>query len=552
MKRFAWVWILIVSCAVLGIAAMAVMTRHVMRLEQETRTARLRAEHADNVRLALWRMETEANAVLLLENTRGTAEFLQAAPGQKPDYVRQYFQLESGSVSVMEGAGKEDVDRLEKIMFSPSVSAVTGMSNCQAVHTVANAWMANSTAWGQTTALQTPALEEQVQQMQVLEKSKRLEVVERSYNSIKSPNIAQNATIPGGPEIMIAGNHRPLWLEGELFLVRQVLGANRPTMQGVWLRTDILKQRLLDAARDLFPQANLVALPHGEASKNDAMALVSLPWRLEVKEVMDDSPILHSPAMTAMRFAWGGLALAFVAGSVLVIGLVRLSERRAAFVSSVTHELRTPLTTFQLYTELLANGMVRDEGKRQHYFETLQRESDRLGHLVENVLAFAQVERGSARGGVRTITWSELWPTILERMKTRLEQAGLHLTVVMEPQEADIALRMDPAALEHILLNLVDNAVKYAQPRTKDEVVLTCRCDRKGWEISLRDYGPGIVVRERKKIFRAFHKSAQAAAMSQPGVGLGLSLSKRLAKSMGAELLYREAEGGGACFVLRG
>jgi signal transduction histidine kinase len=547
MRRFAWVWSVIALCAVLGIAAMTVMTRHVMRLEQETRTARLRADHADKVRLALWRMETEANAMLLLENTRGTSGFLQVTADQKPEYVRQYFQIEAGAVRVMESADKEDADRLQSILMSPNLSAATAMNNCQAVHAVANAWVANSVAWGPPVVAAEP-----VQQMQQIEKGKRQEAVERTYNSIKSPNISQSTPIDGSSLMMIAGNHRALWLGEELFLVRQVLGANLPTMQGVWLRTDVLKKRLLDVARDLFPQADLAAISQEGTSGSDAMALVSLPWRLEVKEVIDVSPIYHSPAMTAMRFAWGGLALAFVAGSVLVIGLVRLSERRAAFVSSVTHELRTPLTTFQLYTELLANGMVRDEGKRQSYFETLQRESDRLGHLVENVLAFAQVERGSARGGVRSMEWREFWPSIIERMKTRLEQAGLTLTLVMEPQAQDRTWRVDPAALEHILLNLADNAVKYAQPREKDEVVLTCRNDGRGWEISLRDYGPGIAMGERRKIFRAFHKSAQAAAMSKPGVGLGLSLSKRLAKSMGAELLYREAEGGGACFVLRG
>jgi K+-sensing histidine kinase KdpD len=169
---------------------------------------------------------------------------------------------------------------------------------------------------------------------------------------------------------------------------------------------------------------------------------------------------------------------------------------------------------------------------------------------VENVLAFAQVERGSARGGHCLIKWSELWPPILQRMKARLESAGMELQMDMQSDDAEV--RMDPAALEHILMNLVDNAIKYATPRQQDAVVLTCRSDAKGWEISLRDYGPGIVMSERRKIFRAFHKSAQAAALSKPGVGLGLSLSKRLAKSLGASLSYQAAEGGGARFVLRG
>jgi signal transduction histidine kinase len=67
-------------------------------------------------------------------------------------------------------------------------------------------------------------------------------------------------------------------------------------------------------------------------------------------------------------------------------GMMALSERRASFVSSVTHELRTPLATFKLYSEMLADGMVREEAKKQQYLETLTGEADRLGHLVENVL----------------------------------------------------------------------------------------------------------------------------------------------------------------------
>lgn len=549
MKRYAWIWIVILFCALLGIAAMSVMTRHVMRLEHESRTARLRAEHVDKVRLALWRMETEANGLLLLENTRGTAHFLRVTPEQKPDYVRLYFQLESGHVNVMQGASVEDNERLQTIMSSPSQSLIAAGSNCQAVHAVASAWQERAVTTQKQAA--TWAIQ---QAPQDIERSKRQEAVNRVYLQMKSGNIERKQVESANPEVtLIAGNYRPLWMNGELFLVRQLLDAEQPMMQGVWLHADSLRKRLLEVARDLLPEANLISTRLTEMGEggNDAMALVSLPWRLEVKEIIDDSPIMHSPAMAALRFAWLGLALAFVAGLVLVIGLVRMSERRATFVSSVTHELRTPLTTFQLYTALLANGMVKEESKRQGYFETLQREADRLGHLVENVLAFAQVERGSARGGVMSMAWVALWPPIIERLKARLEQAGFSLMVAVETVDAEAALRVDPVALEHILLNLVDNAIKYAQPSEKNEVWLTGNCTGLGWEVSLRDYGPGIPMAERKKIFRAFHKSAQAAAMSKAGVGLGLSLSKRLAKSMGAELLYRDTEGQGACFVLR-
>lgn len=537
---------------------MSVMTRHVMRLEHETRAARLHAEQAEKMRLALWRMESEANALLLLENTRGTKDFLRINQEQIPDHVRVYFQMDhAGKLQCMDGATDADQKQLQVIMKSPSASAAgtNDLVMCQA----ASGWVANSAKWESSLATNDSA-----EISQVAEKGKRVESYNRTMSQMKMGNIETRPAAVDQPETTwIAGNYRPLWLDGELFLVRALLGAGGNSMQGVWLRTDDLKLRLLGLTNDLFDDAELVptetalssvVLPASEnlaeALPGEALALVSLPWKLQVSEEIDPTPIHHSPAMTALRFAWVGLTIAFAAGLVLVIGLMRLSERRATFVSSVTHELRTPLTTFQLYSDMLASGMVRDESKRQGYFETLRREADRLGHLVENVLAFAQVERGSARGGVREIAWQQIWPSIIERMKTRLEHAGLQLKVVMENSDPERVVRIDVAALEHILLNLTDNAAKYAQPHTLPEVVFSCRAHEKGWEICLRDFGPGIAASDRRKIFRAFHKSAQAAALSKPGVGLGLSLSKRLAKSMGADLSYRDGEAGGACFVL--
>src|ERR1043165_39773 len=101
--------------------------------------------------------------------------------------------------------------------------------------------------------------------------------------------------------------------------------------------------------------------------------------------------------------AWACIELTIVATAVTLRGIVSLSERRGAFVSAVTHELRTPLTTFKMYSEMLASDMVRDAQKRRQYLETLCSEANRLSHLVENVLAYARLERGSARGRVETV-----------------------------------------------------------------------------------------------------------------------------------------------------
>jgi len=559
MKNVFWTWGITLLCALLGIAAMSGMSRHVMRLERENHTARYEKEHAEKIRLALWRMESEASAILLLENTRSSKNFLEISTEDKPEHVRSYFQYDmNGNHLQSSPSDKEKEATLRGILSNPSNrSCGSKVSNsCVAVHTA-------NLPWGQQITSYNSINLQKVEIQPEFEKSIRAEQRMRNLGQMKGGNIEQTIQV-ANEEILIAGDYRPLWMDEELFLVRKLIGANKNVMQGVWLDQSILKQRLLYLTNDLFSKAELLptlldnslmtpdqpALIVSQPATDDPLALVSLPWRLEAQLSMQGTSNENSAAITALRFAWIGLAVAFVAGTALVLGLLRLSERRATFVSSVTHELRTPLTTFQLYTDLLANGMVREAEKQQTYFETMRREAIRLGHLVENVLAFAKVERGSARGGLRPVKWGEILPNIMEQMQSRLQQADLTLDAQFHESDLTKCLTTDPVALEHILLNLADNAAKYAHPHSQPKVIFHLTDGDDGWKITFRDFGPGIERTERRNIFLPFHKSAQVAANSKTGVGLGLSLSKRLAKSIKAKLSYLPAQDGGACFVI--
>ena len=158
------------------------------------------------------------------------------------------------------------------------------------------------------------------------------------------------------------------------------------------------------------------------------------------------------------------VVLAVLATSLLVRGIMRLSERRASFVSAVTHELRTPLTTFRLYSDMLESGAVKEE-KRGHYLSVLSREADRLSHLVENVLAFSRIERGNARSKVEETPVGELLERSRERFEARLATAGLTLDIETSDSTH---VRADTAAVEHIpqqvamIEALVDKGHAYA------------------------------------------------------------------------------------------
>jgi len=144
---------------------------------------------------------------------------------------------------------------------------------------------------------------------------------------------------------------------------------------------------------------------------------------------------------------------------------------------------------------------------------------------------------------------------LLERLKARLQeradQAEMKISVEVLEDAMSVSIRADPAAVEQILFNLVDNACKYATPAANRTLHVTTNRDGGEVIVRVRDHGPGISRSAASRLFRPFSKSAGDAANSAPGVGLGLALSRRLARGMGGDLRLDPGPHDGACFELR-
>jgi signal transduction histidine kinase len=241
--------------------------------------------------------------------------------------------------------------------------------------------------------------------------------------------------------------------------------------------------------------------------------------------------------------------LAAVAVAILLRGVLDLSERRRVFVSAVTHELRTPLTTFRLYADMLADGMVSAEEKRRQYLDRLRGEAERLSHLVENVLFYSRVESGRAGATRETVELGAFLRETTARLDELARAAGLRL--VFEPPGPDpIPARLDRSALEQVLVNLVDNACKYASGAEPADVTIDVHRRDGRAVIRVRDHGPGLSPADRRRLFREFSKSDREAAATRPGVGLGLALSRRLMRAQGGDLTVDETVTDGAAFVV--
>ncbi|MFT5905094.1 MAG: signal transduction histidine kinase [Cryomorphaceae bacterium] len=351
----------------------------------------------------------------------------------------------------------------------------------------------------------------------------------------------------------------PLWLDGELMLVRKASYSNSDSVQGIWLNKTVLIEKLLAEIHDLFPHAKLVPakqdivnLLKGHKIKGDETTMLTIPLRL----IHNDLALVNANPIGYMNgpigLAWLGAILAIIACYFMLKSVLKMSERRAAFVSSVTHELRTPLTTFRLYSDLLSSGMVKDKEKQQSYLNTLKHESERLTHLVENVLSYSQIERGSAKAKVENISLYEFIQRIEPRLNERAQEDEMFVNTVFSDSSSDESLHIDITAVEQIIFNLVDNACKYASSEEHGkEITLLAEVKNKKINIQICDQGDGIARSEQKRLFKPFHKSAQEAANTKPGVGLGLALCKRLAKAMRGDLIIaKKSKTKGACFHL--
>ena len=238
--------------------------------------------------------------------------------------------------------------------------------------------------------------------------------------------------------------------------------------------------------------------------------------------------------------------LALVLGGVLLVLEITRERResmlKTGFVSNVSHELKTPLTAVRLSAEMLREGRVKEEAQAR-YLEVIVRESERLTRLVDNVLDFGRLERGRRKFNLEARDVNELL-SVAEAQRPRVEAAGLTLMVRSAPMPVMRTFDLD--AVGQVLVNLIDNAVKYAASGKTVEVAVSER-----GEITVADRGPGIAAKHRSRIFERFYRCDDSITAKSSGSGLGLSISSRLMAGMGGELVFAPRAGGGAVFTIK-
>jgi two-component system, OmpR family, phosphate regulon sensor histidine kinase PhoR len=224
----------------------------------------------------------------------------------------------------------------------------------------------------------------------------------------------------------------------------------------------------------------------------------------------------------------------------------RLSNLKSEFVANVSHELKTPLALVRMFGELLQTGRADTEDKRRQYLSIIVNESDRLNALIENVLDFAKVERGQASYEFSPTQLAEPVSRAVEACRVRAEREGVALELTVEDVPE---LMLDERAVEIAVINLVDNALKYAPDGKRVSVV--ARAVPGGAEVCVTDQGPGIAPEDRKRIFERFVRGKAAIGKQVRGSGIGLSLVKHIAEAHGGSIRVDDAPPHGSVFTLR-
>jgi two-component system phosphate regulon sensor histidine kinase PhoR len=273
-------------------------------------------------------------------------------------------------------------------------------------------------------------------------------------------------------------------------------------------------------------------------------------WLLLVvdKDTGEQEALRHKRIVDS--FLIGGAVTVILAG----LGFLAIAIRRerksnalkSEFISNVSHELKTPLSIISMFGEMLAKGRTKSPEQANEYAEIIWRESVRLGRLIDNVLDFAKIERGMGVYEFAETDVGEVVARAVDLVERRLANAEMTLDTKIEPELPPTML--DANAFTLAVLNLIDNAIKYAADGKKIELSLAKENDQ--LVLIVHDFGPGIDPEEHDRIFERFYRARAMRLKPIRGSGIGLALVQHIARAHGGDVTVTSTPGQGATFRL--
>ena len=349
----------------------------------------------------------------------------------------------------------------------------------------------------------------------------------------------------------------------------QIIGVAGLLIDKAYFKETYLPRIIRAAAQKFFPgeeQANLILAAYDEAGGVVAAtepltqegAEVKVPlqfpfprWHLGVQsrgptqDQLGRRQLVLGLSLTALMtlIIVGGLVFALRAAA----REMKLSQMKTDFVSNVSHELRTPLSSIRVFGEFQRLGRVKDPSKVREYGEYIETESRRLTQLINNILDFSRIESGQKTYRFVRADVREIVDETLRTFAVRLQQSGFAVTVEAPEQELPPAV-VDPEAVGQVIVNLLDNAVKYSGAAR--EIIVRVGEQDGHVTVEVSDQGVGIPAEEQAKIFERFHRVSTGLVHDVKGSGLGLSLVKHIIEAHGGKVTLQSELGRGSAFTV--
>jgi two-component system phosphate regulon sensor histidine kinase PhoR len=253
-------------------------------------------------------------------------------------------------------------------------------------------------------------------------------------------------------------------------------------------------------------------------------------------------------ALLARSAGWSALIIGVAVFALILVGLsfylflmikeVRLNQRQANFIDSVTHELKSPIASLRLYLETLEMRSLSDE-QRTKFYRVMEEELERLDHLITQLLEVGQIDAIGGQSDPETISLEALLRkcAVAACAHHKKDEAE---TVIYDFQPTTVFAR--PLVLETVFRNLLDNAIKYAGDPPRIEVHVR-KTDRGRVTIQIMDNGAGVPHELRKRIFRMFFRGGSELTRRQKGTGLGLYIVHTLVKQLKGRIVVYDREG---------
>lgn len=224
---------------------------------------------------------------------------------------------------------------------------------------------------------------------------------------------------------------------------------------------------------------------------------------------------------------------------------VQLAQNKSDFVANVSHEIRTPLALISMFAETLEMGRIKSEDKKQEYYKIINKETQRLTGIVNKILNFSQTEAGKKKLNIERVNISLELKELLATYDFHLTNKGFEYSF---NDDSALWVMADREAFIEIMINLIDNAVKYSHEKKRIEIGLGHTANE-GW-VAIKDFGEGIGKPDQKYIFDKFYRVSRGNLAKSRGTGLGLSFVKQMVAQQKGRITVSSELGKGSVFTI--